>query len=125
MGQRLTITESEKNRIKGLYEQQSQQQKVTKIQGISLDDLRNQMRSIPPMSIDPNSFAVDLSTKTITFKSGNVQAQSLSFIFDDRGDLANRMPQILAKNPTAKVALKVNSLETPMGPIQYSILYFI
>ena len=101
------------------------QQKTTKVQGISLDDLRNKMRAIPPMSIDPNSFVVDLNNITITFKSGNVQAQSLSFIFDNKGDLANRMPQILAKNPTAKIALKVNSLETSMGSIQYSVLYFI
>lgn len=90
------------------------------IKGISLDDLRNQMLQQKNISIDPDSFEVDLDSNTITFSTGDTKVDHLSFIFDDRGQLNNRLNYMISpKNPSMVVA-KVDVRSNP----QYAVLYF-
>jgi hypothetical protein len=39
----------------------------------------------------------------ITFKSGNKKIQNISLIFDDQGQLSNRLVMIKSKNPTMDI----------------------
>jgi len=89
------------------------------IKGDSLEDLRDKMKQQQNISISPNSFDVDLDSKTITFETGQRKVKSLSFIFDDKGQLENRLPKIHEKNPNMIVAQK--DLESYP---QYAVLYF-
>ena len=89
------------------------------IQGSDMMDLRNKMKSLTNLSIDPNSFDVDLNNNKISFDSGGTNVKSLSFIYDNLGELDNRLPQILKQNPTMKIAKKGN-----LGDMSWAILYF-
>lgn len=91
------------------------------IKGTSLEDLRYQMKQQKNISIDPNSFYVDLDSHTITFSTGPTKVKSLSFIWDDRGELENRLREkIFVENPNGIVAQK--DVESKL---QYAVLYFL
>lgn len=89
------------------------------VQGSDLDDLRTKMKALTNLSINPKSFNVYLNQFKVEFESGDTKVKSLSFIFDDKGEMRNRLPQILAQNPTMKVAFQGKS-----GNIEYAVLYF-
>ena len=71
------------------------------------------------ISIDENSFIVDIDNKTIEFKGGNTPIKSMSFIFDNQGMLESRLKKIQTQNNTMKVIK-----ENLNGPIQWAILIF-
>jgi hypothetical protein len=97
------------------------QQKSYEITAPTLDALWTKSKSseYQNISIDENSFVVDLDNKKITFKSGNTPIKSMSFIFDDRGQLETRLESIGEKNSTMKVAKKDEE-----NGIQWVILTF-
>jgi hypothetical protein len=89
------------------------------VQGTNESDLRNKMKAQTNISINPKSFIVDMSNYKISFQSGNIKVKSLSFIFDDKGQLETRLPDILSQNPTMSIAQKGKS-----GNIEWAIVYF-
>jgi len=97
------------------------QQKSYVITAPTLKGLWEKSKEYKDISIDENSFVVDLDNKKITFKSGNTPIKSMSFIFDDQGDLNKRLKEIPKKpgNETMKVR-KINT----GGDIQWAILTF-
>ena len=119
------LTEADLTRlVKRVIKEQSQGP-IT-VQGTTLDDLRNKMKAITNVSINPQSFKVDAYNNKITYESGNTPVKSLSFIFDNKKALNTRLPQIQAQNPSMKVAGKGNSLNvgTPPQDIQWAVVYF-
>ena len=95
--------------------------KTKTLQGTDFGDLRNKMKSelIGDFSINPNSFVLDTNTFKLQYSEGNTPVKSISLIYDDSGQLENRLPQILEKNPTMKVATKGRK-----GNVEWAILYF-
>jgi hypothetical protein len=89
------------------------------VQGIDLDDLRNKMKLKTNLSINPNSFVVDVPNSKVEFALGNTQVKSLSFIFDNEGNFETRLPQIQAQNPTMRVALQGKT-----GGYEWAVVYF-
>jgi hypothetical protein len=75
-------------------------QSVT-IKGIDLDDLRAKISaSTKNISIDVSSIKIDAPNFSVSYKPGSEQIKTMSFIWDDRGDLERRFESIQAKNPT-------------------------
>lgn len=93
--------------------------KIT-IEGSNLLDLRDKMKSKVNISIEPESFMVDITKNQISFNLGTVKVKSLSFIYDDQNQLDNRIPLILQKNPNMKIGKKGKT-----GNIEWAVLYFV
>jgi hypothetical protein len=55
----------------------------------------------------------------LKYSEGNTPVKSVSLIYDDKGQLETRIPQITQKNPTMKVAKKGKA-----GNIEWAIVYF-
>lgn len=89
------------------------------VQGSDLNDLREKMKSLTNLSIDPTSFIVDFSKNKIDFKLGDVAVKSLSFIWDNQGQLNSRLSEILRKNTTMVVAKKGTA-----NDMEWAVLYF-
>jgi hypothetical protein len=104
--------------IEGQKSQSNNNQQIT-VQGTNESDLRNKMKAQTNISINPNSFIVDMNNYKISFEPGNTKVKSLSFIFDDKGQLETRLPDILSQNPTMSVAQKGKS-----GILEWAIVYF-
>lgn len=97
------------------------QKKSYVITAPTLNDLwkKSKTSEYQNISIDENSFVVDLNSKKITFNSGNTPIKSMSFIFDDQGKLKTRLDTLKTQNSTMKV-----QEEDLNGPIQWAILTF-
>ena len=95
--------------------------KKSSLKGNDFPDLRAKMKQWfdEDFSIDPNSFELDPSTYTLKYSEGNTPVKSVSLIYDDKGQLETRIPQITQKNPTMKVAKKGKA-----GNIEWAIVYF-
>jgi len=95
--------------------------KKSTLKGNDFPDLRAKMKQWfdEGDSIDPNSFELDPSTYTLKYSEGNTPVKSVSLIYDDKGQLETRIPQITQKNPTMKVAKKGK-----VGNIEWAIVYF-
>lgn len=95
--------------------------KKSTLQGNSFPDLRNKVKSWfdDGFSINPNSFVLDTNTFKLQYSEGDTPVKSVSLIYDDQGQLENRLPQLLQKNPTMKVAKKGK-----VSNIEWAILYF-
>lgn len=75
----------------------------TTIKGRDFDDLRTKLKEATQnISIDPNSVEVDMDNYTVSFSKGDQKIQVISLIFDNTGDLQNRLKSIKSKNPTLK-----------------------
>jgi Zn/Cd-binding protein ZinT len=82
----------------------SKNEEKTTIQGKDLNDLRIKIKEqTQNISIDPNSIKIDMDVYKITFKSGNKKIQTMSLIFDDQGQMKNRLVMIKSKNPTMDI----------------------
>jgi len=104
--------------IEGQKSQSNNNQQIT-VQGTNESDLRNKMKAQTNISINPNSFIVDMNNYKISFEPGNTKVKSLSFIFDDKGQMSSRLVDIKAKNPTMKTALTGKT-----GNIEWVVSYF-
>jgi hypothetical protein len=77
------------------------QVKSISIQGNSFGDLRNKLKSeTNGVLIDENSVNIDIDTFSVTYNVGQTKIQNMSLIFDDSGQLNNRIPNIKKQNPT-------------------------
>jgi hypothetical protein len=75
-------------------------QSVT-IKGIDLDDLRAKISaSTKNISIDVSSIKIDAPNFSVSYKPGYEQIKTMSFIWDNQGDLETRFANIKTKNPT-------------------------
>jgi hypothetical protein len=77
------------------------------------------MKAQTNISIDPKTFVVNLNDNKITFLMGDTEVKSLSFLYDDKGQMSSRLVDIKAKNPTMKTALTGKT-----GNIEWAVVYF-
>ena len=78
-----------------------QQEQSVIIKGTDFADLRAKLStSTKNISIDVSSIKIDAPTFTVSYKPGSEQIKTMSFVFDDRGDLEKRFVDIQTKNPT-------------------------
>lgn len=71
--------------------------------GRDYKDLRNNLLSkTRNISIDPNSIEVDMDNFEVSYSSGDTKIQVISLIYDDRGQLENRLPGIKSQNPSMR-----------------------
>jgi Zn/Cd-binding protein ZinT len=76
----------------------------TTIRGNDINDLRTKLKEqTQNISIDPNSITINMDEYKISFNSGNEQIQIMSLIFDDKGQISDRLVMIKSKNPTMKI----------------------
>ena len=76
----------------------------TTVQGKDLNDLRTKLKEqTQNISIDPNSITIDMDIYKISFNSGTKKIQTISLIFDDKGQMSERLVMIKSKNPTMKI----------------------
>jgi len=84
----------------------SDKEKETKtiIKGTDINDLRTKLKDqTQNISIDPNSITIDMDVYKVSFKSGNKKIQIMSLIFDDKGQMSDRLVMIKSKNPTMEI----------------------
>ena len=76
----------------------------TTIKGTDIGDLRTKLKEqTRNISIDLNSVTIDMDVYKISFNSGNEQIQIMSLIFDDKGQMSDRLVMIKSKNPTMRI----------------------
>lgn len=78
----------------------------TTIKGFDLNELRTKIKENQNISVDINSFIVDIKNYKLKYKVGGTKIKSMSLIFDDQGQLDNRLPDIRQKNPGMEVLKK-------------------
>jgi hypothetical protein len=82
----------------------NEKESKTTIQGNDINDLRTKLKEhTQNISIDPNSITIDMDVYKISFNSGNKKIQVMSLIFDDKGQMSDRLIMIKSKNPTMKI----------------------
>jgi len=82
----------------------NEKESKTTIQGNNINDLRTKLKEqTQNISIDPNSITIDMDVYKISFNSGNKKIQVMSLIFDDKGQMSDRLIMIKSKNPTMKI----------------------
>jgi len=75
-----------------------------KVTGFDIIDLReNIKKQTTNQSIDLKSLKVDFDNLKISYKLGKQKIKNLSLIFDNQGDLENRLKVIKEKNPTLEI----------------------
>lgn len=90
--------------------------------GSDINDLRNKLNSeTQNIYIDVNSINVDMDNYKISYKIGNVKIYKISLLFDDSGNLQNRLKNVKIQNQTFKEIKvgKVGNLEWVVGLIPY------
>jgi len=81
----------------------SSTQKI-EIIGTDLKDLRQKLISeTSNKMIDEKSFEIDINHLKVTYREGNTKVTNASLIYDNTGNLNNRLPIIKEKNPTLKI----------------------
>lgn len=71
------------------------------IQGNGFQDLRNKLKEkTANISIDPKSIKIDMNKFNVSYLLGDKKIQNISLIFDDQGQLENRLPKIKDDNKT-------------------------
>ena len=87
--------------IEGQSSQGQQPTKTITIKGDGFNDLRNKLKNqTVGITIDENSVNIDIDNYEVTYNTGNTKIQNMSLIFDDQGQLDNRLPSIRKNNPT-------------------------
>jgi len=72
--------------------------------GTDLKDLRQKLISeTSNKMIDEKSFEIDIKNLKVTYREGNTKVTNASLIYDNTGNLNNRLPIIKEKNPTLKI----------------------
>lgn len=83
--------------------------KTTTIRGNDINDLRVKLKEqTQNISIDPSSVNVDMGEYKISYNSGDKKIQIMSLIFDDQGQLSDRLVMIKSKNPTMEIIKRGN-----------------
>jgi hypothetical protein len=78
-------------------------QNIEQITGTDINDLRDKLNAeTKDIYIDVNSINVDMKNYTVSYKTGDVKIYKISLLFDDSGNLEDRLKNIKAKNSTFK-----------------------
>jgi hypothetical protein len=97
-------------------------QDTQQITGTDINDLRNKLNSeTKDIYIDINSINVDIKNYKVSYETGNVKIYKISLLFDDSGNLDNRLKNIKTKNPSFKEIKrgKIGNLDWFIGVIPY------
>ena len=74
---------------------------------LDIEGIRNQSLAMYPKSkpsnVDIKSFEIDINHLKVTYREGNTKVTNASLIYDNTGNLNNRLPIIKEKNPTLKI----------------------
>lgn len=74
------------------------------ITGVDINDLReNLKKQTTNQSIDLKSLKIDFDNLRISYRLGDTKIGNLSLIFDNQGNLENRLKVIKEKNPTLEI----------------------
>jgi len=78
--------------------------KPTTVQGKDINDLRVKLKGqTQNISIDPSTIDVDMDMFKVSYNPGDKKIQTMSLIFDDQGQMSNRLMMIKDKNPTMEI----------------------
>ena len=109
-GQDITYRQSFFVAGKSNKSQTQQSQQTQTISGNNFGDLRQKLKEqTKDISINPNSIKIDINNYTISYQLGNQKIKVISLIYDDAGQLENRLTSIKNQNPTLKVLQKGKS----------------
>jgi predicted nucleotidyltransferase len=80
------------------------------ISGKDFTDLRQKLKDqTKDISIDPNSIEINIDNFSISYKLGNEKIKVISLIYDNAGQLENRLISVKNQNPTLEVLEKGKS----------------
>ena len=103
-GQTVTYKQSFFVAGKSNQSQMQQSEQTQTISGKDFGDLRQKLKDqTKDISIDPNSIEIDMDNFSISYKLGTEKIKVISLIYDDKGDLENRLDNIKNQNPTLEV----------------------
>ena len=97
-------------------------QNTQQITGTDINDLRDKLNAgTKDIYIDINSISVDMKNYKVSYKTGGVEIYKISLLFDDSGNLDNRLKMVKAKNPTFKEIKRgrINNLDWAISVIPY------
>jgi hypothetical protein len=97
-------------------------QDTQQITGTDINNLRDKLNSeTKDIYIDINSINVDIKNYKVSYKTGNVKIYKISLLFDNSGNLDNRLKNIKTKNPSFKEIKrgKIGNLDWFIGVIPY------
>ena len=104
--------------VKNIKNNQSAQQ----ITGTDINDLRDKLNTeTRNIYIDVNSINVDMKNYKVSYRTGDVGIHKISLLFDDSGNLEDRLKNIKTKNQTFKEIKrgKINNLDWAISVIPY------
>lgn len=104
--------------VKNIKNNQSTQQ----ITGTDINDLRDKLNTeTRNIYIDVNSINVDMKNYKVSYRTGDVGIHKISLLFDDSGNLEDRLKNIKTKNQTFKEIKrgKINNLDWAISVIPY------
>jgi hypothetical protein len=97
-------------------------QDTQQITGTDINNLRDKLNTeTKDIYIDINSINADIKNYRLSYKSGNVKIYKISLLFDDSGNLDNRLKNIKSKNPTFTEIKRgrINNLDWAISIIPY------
>ena len=97
-------------------------QSIQQITGTDINDLRDKLNAeTRDIYIDINSINVDIKNYKVSYKTGDVGIHKISLLFDDSGNLEDRLKNIKTKNSTFKEIKrgKIGNLEWVISVIPY------
>jgi hypothetical protein len=97
-------------------------QNIQQITGTDINDLRDKLNAeTRDIYIDINSINVDIKNYKVSYKTGDVGIHKISLLFDDSGNLEDRLKNIKTKNSTFKEIKrgKIGNLEWVISMIPY------
>ena len=104
--------------VKNIKNNQTTQQ----ITGTDINDLRDKLNTeTRNIYIDVNSINVDMKNYKVSYRTGDVGIHKISLLFDDSGNLEDRLKNIKAKNATFKEIKKgkINNIDWVISVIPY------
>lgn len=88
-------------------QQQQTEQKDSIISGNNYGDLRQKLKEkTKDIYIDTDSIQIDINNFKVSYKAGTQKIKVMSFLYDDQGQLENRLANIKTQNPTLKEIVK-------------------
>jgi DNA-directed RNA polymerase subunit H (RpoH/RPB5) len=85
-------------------------QETQTISGKDFADLRQKLKDqTKDISIDPNSIEINMDNYSISYQLGNKKIKVISLIYDDSGQLENRLITVKNQNPTLEIIEKGKS----------------
>lgn len=97
-------------------------QTTQQITGIDINDLRDKLNTeTRNIYIDINSINVDMKNYKVSYRTGDVGIHKISLLFDDSGNLEDRLKNIKAKNAIFKEIKKgrINNIDWVISVIPY------